>query len=110
MVDFVGCNKMKPFSVRVSGFIRARLTATESLAEGFSVTGRHDIVQDWIDGGREIVEAAGNVVHLLVDLVVVRVFFAVDVEKSLSVERCPADEEANHYSHLIFKQIPWKYQ
>jgi len=87
------------FSVRVSGFIRARLTAAESLAEGFSVTGRHDIVQDWIDGGREIVEAAGNVVHLLVDLVVVRVFFAVDVEKSLSVERCPADEEANPYSH-----------
>jgi len=71
---------MEPFSVGFPVFIGSRLTAAESLAEGFSITGRHDIVQDRIDGGREIVEAAGNVIHLLVDLVVAGVLFAVDVE------------------------------
>lgn len=94
---------MAPVSIRVSRFIKLGLTTAESFAEGFSVTSRHDVVQDWIDGGRKIVEAAGNVIHLLVDLGVAGEIFTVDVEKSLSVERCPADEETNHYSHLMFE-------
>lgn len=37
--------------------------------------------------------------HFLVDFAVIRRVFGVDVEKSLGVERGPADEKGNHHSN-----------
>ena len=61
--------------------------------------GRHDIVQDRVDGGREVVEAAGDEVHLLVDGAEVGRIFGVHVEQPLGVEWSPAHEEADHHGH-----------
>lgn len=40
-----------------------------------------------------------NEKHFLVDFAVIRRVFGVDVEKSLGVERGPADEKGNHHSN-----------
>ena len=38
-----------------------------SLLERVSVLERHEVVEDGVDGGREVVEEAGDVVQVLVD-------------------------------------------
>ena len=41
--------------------------AAERLPEGVAVLERHEVVEDGVDGGREVVEEAGHVVEVLVD-------------------------------------------
>ncbi len=60
----------------------------------------HDVVQNGVDGGGEVVEAPRDVEQLLVDLLVDGLAHKVppvlvegDVEEALSVEGGPADEE-----------------
>ena len=72
-----------------------RVTNLESLP----VLGRHDVVEDGVDGGGAVVEAAGDVVHVLVDVAIVGQLLAVDVEEALSVVRREADEKPDHNRH-----------
>lgn len=60
----------------------------------------HDVVEDGVDRGGEVVEAAGDVEEFLVDLLVDSLGGEVPavlvenyVEQTLGVEGCPADEE-----------------
>lgn len=81
--------------LQVSGHPVPPLTRipAQRLTERAPVLHRHQIVQYWVDRRREVVEAAGDRVQELVDLGVVRRVFGVQVEQSLRVERCPAQEE-----------------
>lgn len=74
----------------------ARVTA-QRLAERPPVLHRHQVVQDRVDRGRDVVEAARDRVQQLVDLRVVRRRLCVQVQQPLRVERSPAQEERHHY-------------
>ena len=43
------------------------MDAPSSLLERVSVLERHEVVEDGVDGGREVVEEAGDVVQIFVD-------------------------------------------
>ena len=43
------------------------MDAPSSLLERVSVLERHEVVEDGVDGGGEVVEEAGDVVQVLVD-------------------------------------------
>lgn len=70
-----------------------RVNSLESIA----VLGRHDVVQNWVDRGRKIVEAASDVVNPLVVLVEAVHLAQVDVQQTLKVERRPAHKKRNDY-------------
>lgn len=90
-----------------AGVVLAVLVTAERGAEGVAVVDWHDVVEDGVDGGREVVEAARHVVEPLVDNVEVSPLATVDVEQALGVERCPAQEECDHYCSCktIYKQL-----
>lgn len=66
---------------------------------------RHDVVEDGVDGGWHVVEDAREVGDDHVDVQddrrhrLVTWAHTVDGDQALSVERRPADEESDHYSH-----------
>ena len=45
----------------------SHVDAPSSLLERVSVLERHEVVEDGVDGGGEVVEEAGDVVQVLVD-------------------------------------------
>ena len=64
-------------------------TPTEGLPEGVSVFQRHQVVQDRVKRGREVVEDARDVVEVLVDGPEDHRLLEVDVAQSLGVEGGP---------------------
>ena len=62
-----------------------------------SVFQRHQVVQDGIDGGGEVIEEPADVVQVLVDRPEEVRVFEVDVGEALSVERGPTEEEGQNH-------------
>ena len=81
------------------------VTATQRGLERPSELERHDVVEDRVDDRTDVVENAGGVEedrleHLAGGGALLGVVWAgVDGDKSLSVERGPADEESHHHRH-----------
>lgn len=69
----------------------------QRLSERPPVLHGHQVVQDRVDRGREVIEATGNGVQQLVHLRVIRRILGIQVEKPLRVERGPAQEERDDY-------------
>lgn len=63
----------------------------------------HDVVQDGVDGGRDVVTDSSGEEQVLVDGVVVANAGAVDEKEPLEVERRPAHEE--RYDHRSCGQV-----
>lgn len=100
-----------PFSVcdaPSNGSKRMRMSDTERapahLKRGPELV-RHEVVEQRVDGRRQVVQDARHVGEHLVDVddrLVRMVFvngFPVDGHQSLRLERCPAHEERNHYDY-----------
>lgn len=77
--------------------------AAEDLAEGGPVAVRHDVVEEGIQRGLEVVEDAGGEEDQVGG--VLEVVGAVDGEEALRVEGRPADEETQHYSSCKWKKL-----
>lgn len=75
----------------------------EGLLEGEPKLGRHELVQERVNGRAQVVHNAGNVGQLLVDiqqeLVLIVDLDQVGGEQALGVEGDPADEEGYHDGH-----------
>ena len=71
--------------------------AEEHRLELLPVLGRHQVVEDRVEGGGEEVEAAGEVEEVLVDGAEGLVLPEVDVAEALEVEGEPGDEEEDHH-------------
>ena len=76
----------------------AAAAPAQRLSECVSVLERHQIVEDGVDGGGEVVEESGDVVKVFVDGSDDHGFFEVDVGETLGVEWGPAKEEGQDYS------------
>lgn len=66
---------------------------------------RHEVVEQRVDGRRQVVQDARHVGEHLVDVddrlvrVVIVSGFSVDGHQSLRLERCPAHEECDYYDY-----------
>ena len=67
--------------------------AAECLLEGVSILERHQVIENRVDGSREVIEEARDVVEVLVDSPIDGRLLEVDVGQPLGVERGPAQEE-----------------
>ena len=56
-----------PTATALHAAASADSAAAERLPERVAVLERHQVVEDRVDGGREVVEEAGHVVQVLVD-------------------------------------------
>ena len=68
-----------------------------NLVEFWPVFETHDIVEDGVDGGTEVVEETGDVEKVLIDGPVDLGVLEVDITEALGVEGSPADEEGHHH-------------
>jgi len=62
-----------------------------------SVLDAHEVVQDGVDGGGNVVEDAGDVHEVLIGRAEEGGILQVDVAQSLRVEGQPAEEEGDHH-------------
>ena len=62
-----------------------------------SVLQRHQIVQNWIDSGGQVVQKARNVVEILVQSAKYLGFFEIYVSESLSMKWGPTKEKCQNY-------------
>lgn len=69
----------------------------ECLLEGVPVLKGHEVVEDGVDGGGEVVEEPGDVVEVLVDGAEDRGLLEVDIGEALGVEGGPAEEEGHDH-------------
>lgn len=77
--------------------VQGRLGATQGLLEGLAILDRHQVVQDGVNGGGDVVADARHVHEILVDgSEDVRVL-EVDVAQALGVEWDPAEEKGNDH-------------
>ena len=64
--------------------------------ECLSVLGAHEVVEDGVEGGGEVVEAAREIHEILIDSPVEMTVLEVDISKPLYVERSPGNEEQDN--------------
>lgn len=72
------------------------LHAAERLSERLPVLDRHQVVEDGVNGGGDVVQDARDVHEILVNGAEDHRLLEVDVSESLGVERSPAEEEGDH--------------
>ena len=65
-------------------------------SESLSVLDAHDVVEEGVEGGGEIVETAGGVEEDLVDCAEHFQLLEVNIAQPLEVERSPGDKEEDH--------------
>ena len=79
--------------------------AVERLLEGQPELGRHELIEQRVDGGAEIVHDSRYVGQFQVDveqeLVLVLVLDEIGGEQALRVEGHPTDEEGDHHGHWV---------
>ena len=75
--------------------LRKFLLATEDSLERPPVLDTHQVVEDGVERGGEVVEAAGDVEEVLVDCPKRVAVFEVDIAESLDVKWSPGNEERN---------------
>ena len=76
--------------------VQGGLGPAERLLERLPVPHRHEVVEDGVDGGADVVEHARGVHEPLVDGAEEAGVLEVHVAKALGVERGPAQEEGDH--------------
>lgn len=77
------------------GFLR--FDAAKDFLEGVPHLFWHDVVEDRVEGGGEVVAEAGDEEHPVVDFFYDFALSEVDGHKALRVKGSPADEEPQHY-------------
>ena len=75
------------------------LFAENDCGECMPVLDTHEVVEDGVEGGREIVEEAREVHDILIDSPVDIAVGEVDISKPLDVKRSPRDEEGHNDSN-----------
>ena len=73
--------------------------AADDCLEGLSVLGTHEVVEDGVEGDREVVEEAREIHEVLIDDPVAMAMPEVHIAKSLDVKRSPRDEKQNNHSN-----------
>lgn len=82
-----------------------RLESEESFLESESVLLRHDVVENRVDRRGNVIKNSGDVIHPLVNSLVVLEVIRVEVKKSLSVKRCPTEKKGHHYRSCERKRV-----
>ena len=77
--------------------VKSGFCATKSFLESLPIFDRHQIVQDGVDGGGDVVEDARDVHEILVDGPEDHGLLEVDIAEPLGVEWGPAQEEGDHH-------------
>ena len=72
--------------------------SAQCLSKCMSVLRRHQIVQNWIDSGGQVVQKARNVIEILVQSAKYLGFFEIYVSESLSMKWSPTKEKCQNYS------------
>ena len=65
--------------------------------ESLPIFAAHDVVEERVEGGGEVVEAAGGVEKDLVDCAEHFQLLEVNITQPLEMERSPGDKEENHH-------------
>ena len=68
------------------------------LEEVLPVFEAHDIVENRVQGRVEVVKESGNMKEILVDCSKELAMLAVNINKTLSMKRCPAEEKSQNHS------------
>lgn len=84
-------------AIAADGGVLSPLLAAERVPEAVSVLDGHEVVEERVGGGGEVVEAAGQVVEPLVHHVVVLTAASVEVVEALGVVGSPAQEESHYH-------------
>ena len=79
--------------------VRSWGRAADHRLEGQPVLGAHEVVEDGVEGDREVVEAAREIHEILIDDPVDVAVPEVDITKSLNMKRSPGDEEQDNHRH-----------
>ena len=89
----------------LNAFLNRHVNGIEDTTLALPVFQTHDIVEDGIDSGTEVVEEAGDVEEIFVDSTEQCGIFEVDKCEALGMERGPADEEGYNNRSYRTKKI-----